>query len=328
MEPLLPLGVPAIPRYPVPMPLFHLTNDTLVAVTQSDFPDERTLQRLIEKNLKATFNFRFVATEFSTGSVHAGRIDTLALSEDGNPVIIEYKRVASSELINQSLFYLAWLQDHHGDFEIAAQKALGPEIEIDWSDIRVICLAPTYKKYDIHAVQVMGASIELWTYRLFDNGSVYLEEIFQRTVGAPVSGEAPRIPPSLTAGKKAAATRALGGWTFDQHVKSKPEGIRALVFAIQEYMMGLDTGMEEAPKKLYIAYRTSQNIICVEPQKQKILLFLKLDPTKHPGPSGLSRDVSKIGHFGTGDLEITVRSAADLELAKPHMKLAYEQVGG
>ena len=37
---------------------------------------------------------------------HAGRIDSLALSEEDNPVIIEYKKVESSELINQSLFYL------------------------------------------------------------------------------------------------------------------------------------------------------------------------------------------------------------------------------
>jgi len=309
------------------VPLFQLAKDTLVAVAQSDFPDERTLQRLIEHNLKTVFNFRFVATEFSTGSVHAGRIDTLALSEDGNPVIIEYKRVASSELINQSLFYLAWLQDHHGDFEIAAQKSLGPKVDIDWSDIRVICLA-NYKKYDLHAVQVMGANIELWTYRLFANGDVYLEEIFQKAVGTPSPAEAGKDPIMVAAGKKAAMTRALGGWTFEQHIESKPEPIRALVFAIQEYMMGLDPGMEEAPKKLYIAYRTTQNIACVEPQKQKVLVFLKLGPAKHAGPPGISRDVSNIGHFGTGDLEITIKSVADLELAKPHMKLAYEQVGG
>src|SRR6266571_601465 len=260
------------------MPLFQLNKDILVAVAQSDFPDERTLQRLIEHNLKTVFNFRFVATEFSTGSVHAGRIDSLALSEDGNPVIIEYKRVASSELINQSLFYLAWLQDHHGDFEIAAQKVLRPNEVIDWSDIRVICLAPNYKKYDLHAVQVMGANIELWTYRLFANGVFYLEEIFQKAVSTPSSSptEAGKDPVMVAAGKKAAMTRALGGWTFEQHIESKPEPIRALVLAIQDYMMGLDPGMEEAPKKMYIAYRTTQNIVCVEAQKQKVLVFLKL----------------------------------------------------
>ncbi len=93
------------------------------------------------------FACRFVASEFSTGAIHAGRIDTLALSEDCNPVIIEYKKVESSELINQSLFYLAWLNDHRGDFEIAVQKKLSADTEVDWSPIRVICIVPNYKKY-------------------------------------------------------------------------------------------------------------------------------------------------------------------------------------
>jgi hypothetical protein len=47
--------------------------------------------------------------------------------------------------------------------------------------VRVICLAPSYKKYDLHAVQVMGASIEPRTYRRFTNDVVYLEEVSQRS---------------------------------------------------------------------------------------------------------------------------------------------------
>src|SRR6266480_5011758 len=106
------------------MPIFQISNHKLVSVEQTNFVTEKELQSLVEANLGPVFNCRFVASEFSTGAQHAGRIDTLALSEDGNPVIIEYKRVASPELINQSLFYLAWLHDHHGDFEIVAQKTL------------------------------------------------------------------------------------------------------------------------------------------------------------------------------------------------------------
>src|SRR6476620_8320887 len=133
------------------MPLFQINNNALAPVGQSNFDSEKHLQRLIESSLLSAFNSRFVASEFPTGALHAGRIDTLALSEDHNPVIIEYKKVESSELINQSLFYLAWLYDHRGDFEIAVQKALKNKTDVDWSDARVICLAPNYKKYDLHA---------------------------------------------------------------------------------------------------------------------------------------------------------------------------------
>ena len=57
-------------------------------------------------------------------------------------------------------------------------------------------------------------------------------------------------------------------------------------------------------------------------------LFLKLDPKRSAGPKGLSRDVSQVGHYGTGDLEITITSQSDLDLAKPFIKKAYEAVGG
>ena len=147
------------------MPLFQIVKARLAAITQANFLSESKLQKLIESNLGALFNCRFVATEYPTGAIHSGRIDTLALSEDNNPVIIEYKKVESSDLINQGLFYLAWLSDHHGDFELAVQKALGRGIDVDWSAIRVICIAPNYKRYDLHAVQMMGANIEPRTWR-------------------------------------------------------------------------------------------------------------------------------------------------------------------
>ena len=107
------------------MPLFEISGQKLSLIEHTNFSLEKNLQVLVEKNLQTVFNCRFVASEFPTGYQHSGRIDTLALSEDDNPVIIEYKKVESSELINQSLYYLAWLTDHQGDFERAVQKELG-----------------------------------------------------------------------------------------------------------------------------------------------------------------------------------------------------------
>ncbi len=139
------------------MPLFQISSLKMSLTRPTNFKQEKEIQNLIEKNLETVFNCRFIASEFPTGAEHSGRIDTLALSEDNNPVIIEYKKVESSELINQSLYYLSWIRDHKGDFQVAANKKLNGSVKIDWNDIRVICIAPGYKKYDLHAVQMMGA---------------------------------------------------------------------------------------------------------------------------------------------------------------------------
>lgn len=123
------------------MAIFEMENGKARRVRLSEFKLEKDLQRIIENNLEVIFNCRLIATEFSTGNIHSGRIDTLGISEDNNPVIIEYKKVASSDLINQSLYYLHWIKDHKGDYQIAANRALGKDIRIDWSDIRVICFS-------------------------------------------------------------------------------------------------------------------------------------------------------------------------------------------
>ena len=306
------------------MPLFQISKDAVATVEQTNFSVEKDLQTLVERNLDAVFKCRFVASEFPTGARHGGRIDTLALSEDGNPVIIEYKKVESSELINQSLFYLSWIHDHRGDFEIAVQKELGASVEVDWSDIRVICIAPNYKKYDLHAAQVMGANLELWAYRLFKNGYLYLEEVLQKSY-SPASGHAEK---ALTAGQKAALTRRTGTYSYEEHIEGKPEAMVEIANAVQEFMLGLDPSMEEVPKKFYVTYRMSQNIVCMEVQRQRVLLYLKLDPSEVDAPADITRDVTEIGHYGTGDLEASVRKPEDLERMKLLMVRAYERVGG
>ncbi|PID77070.1 MAG: hypothetical protein CSB24_03380 [Deltaproteobacteria bacterium] len=310
------------------MPIFSISDDKLSVVEQKNFALEKNLQSLIEKNLETVFNCQFIASEFSTGTQHAGRIDSLALSEENNPVIIEYKKVESSELINQSLFYLHWLQDHQGDFEIAVQKTLGNKTQIDWSSIRVICIAPNYKKYDLYAVQVMGANIELWKYRLFTNNCLYLEEVFHTAKSTPssitVSGKNPAM---VEAGKKAAQVRATT-YTFEEHLEGKPKQIQELIYIIRDFITGLDSSIEEVPKKFYIAYKVSQNIVCMEAQNKNIKLSLKLKPSDISEPSINFRDVTRIGHYGTGDVEFTISTLNEFEQVKKYIEMAYNKIGG
>lgn len=315
------------------MAIFEIADGKAKRVRLSEFKLEKDLQKLIEGNLETIFNCRFIASEFSTGSIHSGRIDTLALSEDGNPVIIEYKKVASSDLITQSLYYLHWIKDHKGDFQMAANKALGKEVDIDWSDIRVICLAPEYKKYDLHAVQAMGANIELWQYKVYENGILNIEEVYKRTATVPPSNRASdetngKNPIMVEAGKKAALTRKTASYTLEEHTEGLSEEIHGLFETIRDFITALDGSIEEAPKQRYIAYKTSQNFACLQVSKNKVIMYLKLDPNQvHPMPRQ-GRDVREIGHFGTGDFELTIKSLADFEETKHLIIEAYKNIGG
>ena len=250
------------------MSIFEIENGKAKRVRLGEFKLEKDLQFLIEKNLEVVFNCRLIATEFSTGNIHSGRIDTLAISEDNNPVIIEYKKVASSDLINQSLYYLHCIKDHKGDFQMAANNALKSQVEVDWSDIRVICLAPEYRKFDLLAVQVMGANIELWQYKLYDNGILQIEEVFKRSTTVSIHNSTDEIsgknPIMVEAGRKAAITRKTGVYIIQEHIDIMEPIILGVFNTLRDYIISLDSSIEEAPKKNYIAYKTSQNFVCIQ----------------------------------------------------------------
>jgi len=286
---------------------------------------------LIETNLPLLFGARFVATEFSTGAKHAGRIDTLALDENDNPMIIEYKVIESSDLINQSLFYLSWLDDHRGEFELTARKKLGDKIEFDWDKIRVICISPGFKKYDMHAVGMMGANIELWQFQLHEEDILDIDKVFPRSdrdYETGLSASNGKNPIMIAAGRKAAETRRTATYTFVEHLKGKDQTIMEIVTALREYILALAETIEEAPKKLYIAYKVSQNFVCMEVQKRKVYLFLKLNPSEVGKLPIHFRDVSNIGHYGTGDIECTIRSLEQIDEAKLWIKKAFDSVAG
>ncbi|MFO7867910.1 MAG: DUF5655 domain-containing protein [Bacteroidales bacterium] len=314
------------------MAIFEIEKGKAKRVRLGEFKLEKELQKLIEENLETIFNCHFISTEFSTGNIHSGRIDTLAISEDNNPVIIEYKKVASSDLINQSLYYLHWIKDHKGDFQVAANNALHKQVEVDWSDIRVICLAPEYKKYDLHAVQVMGANIELWQYKIYENGILHIEEIYRRTHTTIHEKSADdyngKNPIMVEAGKKAALTRKTAVYSLSEHSDNLDETVLELFHSIRDYIISLDSSIEETPKKHYIAYKTSQNFVCMQTYKRKITLFLKLNPDEISDIPKQGRDVRNIGHYGTGDFELSIHNLSDFEEVKFLINEAYKNIGG
>src|SRR2546423_807494 len=63
---------------------------------------ERTLQDLLKRHLDIFLGARLLASKYSTGKTHGGRIDTLGIDEDNSPVIIEYKRATKRTSLNRA----------------------------------------------------------------------------------------------------------------------------------------------------------------------------------------------------------------------------------
>lgn len=297
--------------------LFRITNGLVSELEGSSVALEKSLQNLIEKHLDAFLGVKFVASEYSTGKTHAGRIDTLGLDENNCPVIIEYKRSLNENVINQGLFYLDWLLDHRAEFTLLCMKVLATsEDQIDWSAPRLICVAGDFTKYDEHAVLQINRNIELVRYRRYGDEFMVFELVNSST------GTAPDVASTGSVSHKAKTSEK----TVSEYLDQSPDDLRDLYQAFEDFALALGDDVTRKALKLYFAFRRIKNFACVEvhPQAKKLVIFVKIDPDSVELEPGFTRDVRKIGHFGTGDLEITITTLDDLERAKPLIVTSYE----
>lgn len=295
--------------------LYRFSGEHLSEIPGTSSTLEKKLQDRIEKNLEATLGVQLLASEYVTGKTHSGRIDTLGIDENGNPVIVEYKRTTSQNVINQGLFYLDWLLDHQADFEMLVREKLGGTLAVDWSGPRLICIAEGYTRYDEHAIQQMGRNIELIRYKRFGTDLLMLERV--NAVHAPSQAAKSRVrTPSEPVQKT----------TLDTLTALQGRPIAGVFESLRAHVLALGDDVQEQHLKTYVAFKRLRNFACVvlTPRKNAMTVYLKVDPDTVTLDSGFSRDVRKIGHYGTGDLEVTIRGQEDVERAAPLLQRSYE----
>lgn len=275
---------------------------------------EKSLQGLIEKNLDTFLGIRFLASEYTTGRTHGGRIDTLGIDENNCPVIIEYKRAVNENVINQGLYYLDWLMDHKAEFELLVLKQIGAEIseDIEWSSPRLLCIAGNFTKYDEHAVQQINRNIELIRYKKYADELLLLELVNATTAKAN---------DTETLSKSKGVYK-----TFREYLAQSDVEVRDRFEAIKDYLLALGDDVQMKELRYYVAFKRFKNFACiqVQPQNRNIIAWLKVNPDTVELQQGFTRDVRSIGHLGTGDLEVTISSMDDFERAKPLLLKSYE----
>ena len=297
--------------------LFRLRSGVVAEIDGKSSALEKSLQTLIEENLETFLGVRLLASEFSTGREHGGRMDTLGLDENNCPVIIEYKRATNANVINQGLFYLDWLVTHRGDFEMLVLKTFGQDEaqSVEWSSPRLICIAGDFSRYDEHAIKQMNHNIELVRYMRFGGDLLLLEQV--NAVSASADGGST----SRTGGVSHDRTKRVSDdlENADQQLKDRYE-------SVQEFIVNLGDDVQVKALKYYFAFKRIKNFACigVQARSRNLLLYVKVDPETVQLEKDFTRDVRNIGHFGTGDLEITIKSAADFEKSKPLLERSYE----
>ena len=100
---------------------------------------------------------------------------------------------------------------------------------------------------------------------------------------------------------------------------------RRLFEDLQQRILNIDSSVSEEVLKLYIAYKSASNFVDVIPQQNGLKLSLAISIDELHDPEGVARDVSAVGHWGNGDVEVKVASTADLDYTMGLVKQAFDR---
>ncbi|GAA3796932.1 DUF5655 domain-containing protein [Streptomyces phyllanthi] len=303
--------------------VFRVAGGRATEVRGERMPLERHLQSLIETNMEEMLGVRFLASEFPTGDAHGGRIDTLGLDEAGSPVIVEYKRARDQNVMNQALFYLAWLLDHRGDFNLLVTEKLGPAVasSIDWTSPRMICVAGDFTRYDAHAVRCLGQAMDLVRYRLYRSygDELFTLDLVESSVGRPRPGK-PRSRKHLSPVTDASGTADEQAVT---HLTGASPEMCRLFGALDAALLDLGEVHRESLKTCLV-YRALRGFAWVRVQKEALVVTLRVNPETVELVDGFTRDLRGLGHNGGGDLEVRIRSHSDISSAVVLFQQSFE----
>ena len=285
-------------------------NGTVEELKSKSVTIEKELQRIIEKNMQDFFAVRFLASEYR---IDNGRMDSIGIDENNCPVIFEYKRSSSENVINQGLFYLNWLLEHKANFKLLVLEAYGKAVanDIDWSMPRVICIASDFNKYDEEAIKQINRNVSLIRYKQYDSGLLLFELLNTNTV-APIDVET--LERSYRQG---------GGKTFSDQYQVAPQKFKDLYDELYDYAMSLGDDVSQSTLKLYSAFKKIKNFCTMEVCQTKLLLNFRLNPDDFTLTESL-RDIRNIGHWGCGDLQLIMKDGAEINLAKELILKAYQ----
>lgn len=291
--------------------LFNI-NKTVKEYQSGTVTLEKELQTVIENNMNTFFGVTFLASEYRT--TDGGRMDSIGIDENHCPVIFEYKRSMKENVINQGLFYLNWLLDHKDSFKVLVIEKLGLKAadDIDWTMPRVVCIAGDFTKYDESAIKQMNRNISLIRYKKFGDDLLMFEQINENIAAA--------ISEDTSVSKPKSSDK-----TFEEQINGADKEIKVLYQNLSNYILSLGDDISETHLKLYAAFKKIRNIVTVVALKKKLVINLPIDVSTVTFEEGFSRDVTNIGHWGCGAVEVQLKNKADFEKVKALIDRAYNE---
>jgi predicted transport protein len=299
------------------MGLYTNQLNKLKLIDEESFKLERDIQRLIEENLVLLIGLEFVKSEFV---IKSKRIDTLAFDKQTNGfVIIEYKRDRNVSVIDQGFSYLSLMLENKAEFIIEYNESLGKHLkreDIDWSQSRVVFVAPSFTENQKLATNFKDVAIELWEVKKYENNIISFNQIKKTSKES--------IKQIADAGSEIEeVSKEIKVYSEDDHIAKGNEAIKEIYETIKRRVLELGD-LEVVPTKVYIGFKLNNKIITdVEVQKNSMKQRINLKKGQLDDPKSLFGDVSEKGHWGVGDYETKFDEEVDVDYLMSLVKQSY-----
>ncbi len=288
------------------MALFKIGR-TLQPITENPFRLESEMQKLTEENLTTIFGLDFVRTEFA---LHNLRIDTLAFDKETNSfVIVEYKRDKNFSVVDQGLAYLSLMLNNKADFILEYNEQQQQNLarkDVDWSQSRVLFVAPSFTRYQQEALNFKDLPIELWEVTRFSNNTISYHQVKKNNARESIKTL------SKTDSSIDKVSKEIKIYSEEEHLQNSSEEIAELYEKLKNTILNFDN-IEIKPRKKYIAFVANGNVVDIALLAKGIKMWLNLPKGTLDDPKQLARDVSNAGHWGNGDYELKITSDEHLE---------------
>ncbi len=120
-----------------------------------------------------------------------------------------------------------------------------------------------------------------------------------------------------------------GGYTIDDHPQLAISSPMHDVFQVlRTEVLALDPCVSEEFLKLYVAYKAETNFVDIVPQRSRLRLSLNLQFHELHDPRGQAKDVTNLGRWGNGDVEVGISKPEELPYVMGLIRQAFEKQMG
>jgi uncharacterized protein with ParB-like and HNH nuclease domain/predicted transport protein len=118
------------------------------------------------------------------------------------------------------------------------------------------------------------------------------------------------------------------GYAISDHPNLATGPMHELFLEFRKQVLALDPCVTEEYLKLYVAYKAETNFVDIVPQAKRLLLVLNMAFAEITDPKGICRDVTGLGRWGNGDVEVRLSSVEELPYVIGLVRQSFERQMG